>query len=106
MTKIVFIAADGARKTVEVKPGISMMQAARDNGIDVITAECGGSLSCATCHAYVADDWVDKVLPPKSDEVSMLECVTDQRPNSRLTCQIIVTEALEGLELELPESQY
>jgi ferredoxin, 2Fe-2S len=106
MTNIVFIAADGARKTVEVKPGISMMQAARDNGIDVITAECGGSLSCATCHAYVAEAWVDRVPPAKPDETAMLDCVTDLRPNSRLSCQIIVTEAMEGLELGLPESQY
>ncbi len=106
MTKIVFISADGERTEVDARPGISVMQAARDGGIDSVTAECGGCLSCATCHAYVTDAWVVKIPGPKPDEVVMLECVAEPRATSRLTCQIIVNEAMDGLELELPESQY
>jgi ferredoxin, 2Fe-2S len=106
MPRITFIESTGERKEVEATVGESVMRAAIDNGVDGIAAECGGCLSCATCHAYVGEEWVDRLTPPTEEEQVMVECAIDVRPNSRLTCQIQVTDALDGLVVEIPASQY
>ena len=106
MPTVTFIAADGSQHEVKASPGVSLMQAAIDNGIEGIVAECGGACSCATCHCYVEDEWKSKTGQPHDMESAMLECVLDPKPNSRLSCQVILTDALDGLVVTLPESQY
>ena len=107
MSKVTYRSADGAEMTLDLPVGTSVMEGAVSNGLDGIVGECGGSLMCATCHVYVAEDDV-KRLPPKSElEAEMLESAAAQlRPTSRLSCQIKVTDALDGLIVEMPESQY
>lgn len=106
MPKVVFIEENGAQYEVDVPVGQSLMQAATENGIDGIVGECGGVCSCATCHVYVEPDWF-QALPPADDlEESMLDVVRDPMENSRLSCQIKMTEALDGLVVHLPISQF
>lgn len=106
MTNIVYRTADSAETSLNVEDGDSVMFAAVQNGVQGITGECGGVLSCATCHVYVAPDWMPKVGEPSEDEEDMLEATAaERRPNSRLSCQIEVTPELEGLIVELPSEQ-
>lgn len=106
MASVTYISHDGNSIEVDVPPGTSVMQAAVDNMIDGIVGECGGSCSCATCHCYVDESWAARIPPASGMEKDMLECVLEPRPNSRLSCQIVVTEALDGLVIRLPESQF
>ncbi len=105
MPSIKFINHDGSEADVHVASGTSVMQAAVDNGISGIVADCGGACSCATCHCYIDEAWLDKV--PEADEVEaqMLDFVMDVQPNSRLSCQVIVEDPLDGLVVRLPASQ-
>ena len=107
MPKIVFIQPDGTRHVVEAAVGRSVMQVAVDHlPAGAINGDCGGCCSCATCHAYVAPEW-DATLPPRQeDEEMMLEGVPEPRATSRLTCQIEITDALDGICFEVPASQY
>ena len=104
MPRIVYIEPDGAHVEVDVEEGYSVMEGAIMNGVEGIEAECGGACSCATCHCYVNDEWWDKLPEMDVIEDSMLEAATERRENSRLTCQIPVTEALDGLVLEVAPS--
>ncbi|KWR87844.1 MULTISPECIES: 2Fe-2S iron-sulfur cluster-binding protein [Cupriavidus] len=106
MPSITFIAHDSTATQVAAKPGLSLMQEAVNHGVTGIIGECGGTGACATCHCYIDDAWIDKVGPASSMEKDMLECVVDPAPNSRLGCQVKVTEALDGLVVRLPVSQY
>ncbi|GAC19068.1 2Fe-2S iron-sulfur cluster-binding protein [Paraglaciecola arctica] len=97
MAEIIYITEDGSRHEVEVENGSTVMEGAINNGIEGIVAECGGACACATCHSFIAPEWLDKV-PEKDDmEEFMLDNLDGHKPNSRLTCQIEVTEALNGL---------
>ena len=106
MVKVTFVAHDGSETLVEGRIGDSVMALAIQKGIDGIVAECGGSMMCATCHCYVDAGWLEVVGPRIDGEVDMLEsaacAVTDA---SRLSCQIKLTAALDGLRLYLPETQ-
>jgi ferredoxin, 2Fe-2S len=106
MPQITYLEANGTATTVDVPEGWSLMQAATANGIDGILGECGGSCACATCHCYV-DDLLASVLPaPSAGELDMLENVAaERRPNSRLSCQIKASAAMNGGTLTLPECQ-
>lgn len=107
MPQVTYVAHDGARQTVDVPVGENVMRGALYNGIEGIVGECGGGLACATCHCYVEGDWTDKLAPPSEAELQMLEsAVSEVKPNSRLSCQIALTEALDGLVVDLPEAQY
>ena len=107
MTQIVFIDFEGTQRTVDARPGRSVMLAALDHAVPGIVAECGGGCSCATCHVYVDPDWIARVGEPSESEQMLLEgAVNEPRETSRLSCQIIVTEALDGLRVTTPESQY
>lgn len=106
MTKILFIEHDGTEHPVEAKPGSSVMLAAVTNGVPGIDADCGGACSCATCHVYVQEEWLDKLGPVDPMEEAMLSLSTDRKDNSRLSCQIEVTEALDGLVVTTPEFQF
>jgi len=106
MANITFIEASGQSTTVNLPDGWSLMQGATANGVDGILGECGGSCACATCHCYVADDFLAKVLPASDTELAMLDNVaSERRPNSRLACQIKASADLEGMVVHLPETQ-
>lgn len=90
---------------MEAKPGQSLMQAATENMVPGVLADCGGYCNCATCHCYVEDSWLDKLPAAASEEQEMLSCAIDPRENSRLSCQIQLTADLDGLVVRLPESQ-
>jgi 2Fe-2S ferredoxin len=93
--------------TITSKTGRSLMQAAQSGGVDGIAADCGGMLTCATCHVFVREPWASQLPPPGTEELAMLEFTADlRRPNSRLSCQIQLTEALDGLTVDLPATQY
>ena len=102
-----FIAADSSRASHKGKIGQSLMTAATASDIDGIAADCGGLLTCATCHVFVAEPFASNLPPPDADELAMLAfTATPRQPNSRLSCQITLTAALDGLTVELPASQY
>ena len=106
MTSLTFIRPDGSPHVVETRAGVSVMQAAINEGIDGIVAECGGNAMCATCHVYIDPAWEAKVPAIKQDEEDMLDSTASERkPNSRLSCQISMTPELNGLIVHLPESQ-
>jgi 2Fe-2S ferredoxin len=106
MVRITFVAHDGSPHVVEAAIGMTLMEAARDDGVRGIVAECGGACSCSTCHVYVAPEWVDRLPPREALEQDMLEFAHEPDPaRSRLSCQITVTEALDGLLVDLPERQ-
>jgi ferredoxin, 2Fe-2S len=101
------IAADGTRRTIDAPTGKSLMRAAIDAGIDGIVADCGGCLTCATCHVIVDAAWAPKLRPPADEELEMLEMTASPlQPTSRLSCQISLHEGLNGLVIQLPDTQY
>ena len=105
MAKITYIEHNGKSHTLDVQNGLSVMEGAVQNDIPGIDADCGGSMACATCHVYVKDEWLDK-LPQKEDgEEDMLDMAYEPNKFSRLSCQLIVSNDLEGLVVKLPEKQ-
>jgi 2Fe-2S ferredoxin len=106
MPTIHVIRADGSTRDIAAAAGTSVMQAVTTAGEAGIVAECGGSAMCATCHVYVDDAWADKLPAPLANEIEMLECTAAERaPTSRLSCQIKLTAALQGLVLRIPQRQ-
>ena len=106
MPHVTYIDHDGKETTLDIAVGTSLMQAAVFNGVDGIVAECGGSCMCATCHVYVRDDQLAMAPPMGADEDAMLEgTASPRRPNSRLSCQLVVSPEMEGLVVHLPETQ-
>jgi len=105
MPTITFIDTAGAHRTVEAEIGATVMETALRNDVPGILATCGGSCSCATCHVYVEDGWLDRLAPPALDELDMLDTAHGLEPNSRLSCQIEVTPAIDGLVVSTPERQ-
>lgn len=105
MVTLTFVAHDGTERMVEAAAGASIMAAAIANDVPGIDADCGGACACATCHVYVADEWIGRVGEPNDDECEMLALANAVRPTSRLSCQIRLGEALDGLVVETPESQ-
>jgi 2Fe-2S ferredoxin len=105
MPKIRFILHNGAERLVEGEVGSSVMQTAVDNMVPGIIGDCGGNCSCATCHGYVDPDWLGKLAPKSESEIAMLDGAVRVEDNSRLTCQIQLTEALDGIIVRLPVSQ-
>ncbi len=106
MAKITYIEHDGKEHTVEVKTGLSVMEGAVRDNIPGIDADCGGACACATCHVYVDEVWVEKTGRAAAMEESMLDFADEVKPNSRLSCQIRVTDALDGLIVRMPKSQH
>ena len=105
MVSMIFKKEGKADRVVKADEGISVMEAALSNGIEEILADCGGSLSCATCHVYVAPAWMERVGAPNEEELAMLEMAVDTTEASRLSCQIKLRADLEGVEFILPKSQ-
>ncbi|MEC7099734.1 MAG: 2Fe-2S iron-sulfur cluster-binding protein [Pseudomonadota bacterium] len=105
MVKITFKDFNGSKSTIDVEKGLSVMEGAIQNDIPGIDADCGGSMACATCHVYVEDKWLDKIPKAEEAEIDMIDMAFEPKKNSRLSCQIIVTEELNGLEVTTPEKQ-
>ena len=105
MVKITYIDADGTTRTVDAEVGSTVMEVAIKNGIPGIEAECGGACACATCHVYVDEAWMVKTGEPSPMEEDMLDFAFDVRPSSRLSCQIPVTQDLDGLVVTTPPRQ-
>lgn len=105
MTRVKYIQPDGTVREVDAEPGTTLMEAAVDNNVEGIIAECGGACSCATCHVYVDAEWLERLSPPDAQEDGMLDCVIERRANSRLSCQIQLSDDLDGITVKVPEEQ-
>ena len=105
MPKITYKDFQGGSKTIEIESGLTVMEGAIQNDIPGIDADCGGSMACATCHVYVDQQWIDKIPKAEDAENDMIDMAFEPKKNSRLSCQIIVSEELNGLEITTPEKQ-
>tara|TARA_B100000035_G_scaffold209759_1_gene179443 strand:- start:969 stop:1289 length:321 start_codon:yes stop_codon:yes gene_type:complete len=105
MPKITYITHDNKNYTVEVQNGLTVMEGAVQNDIPGIDADCGGGMACATCHVYVKDEWFDKLLKKEDGEEDMLDMAFEPKKNSRLSCQLTVTDELDGLIVNIPSKQ-
>lgn len=105
MAKVTYIEHDGEVHEANIDADTSLMEGAVQLGLEGIIAECGGACACATCHCYIAEEWVDKIEPATDIEAAMLDAVIDPKPNSRLACQINVTDAISGIVVHLPKDQ-
>ncbi|MDF8333338.1 2Fe-2S iron-sulfur cluster-binding protein [Novosphingobium cyanobacteriorum] len=101
MPKLIVVDRSGAEKTVDADAGLSVMEAIRDNGFDELLALCGGCCSCATCHVYVDPAFADKISPMSEDESDLLDSSDHRNETSRLSCQVQLTDALEGLRVTI-----
>ena len=105
MPKIIYKDNQGNSKTIEVEKGLSVMEGAIQNNIPGIDADCGGSMACATCHVYVEEKWLNKLPKAEEGEVDMIDMAFEPKKNSRLSCQLIVSDEMDGLEVTTPEKQ-
>ena len=105
MAKIIYNDFEGNSKTVEVENGLSIMEGAIQNEIPGIDADCGGAMACATCHVYIKDEWFNKIPKAEDAEIDMIDMAYEPKKNSRLSCQIIVNDELDGIEVTTPEKQ-
>ena len=105
MPKITYIDSTKNKNTIEVEKVLTVMEGAIQNNIPGIDADCGGSMACATCHVYVEEKWLDKLPKAEDSEVDMIDMAYEPKKNSRLSCQIIVTDELDGLTVTTPEKQ-
>ena len=105
MAKITYINHENQTQTIEVQNGLTVMEGAVQNDIPGIDADCGGGMACATCHVYVKEDWFDKINKKNEGEDDMLDQAYEPKKNSRLSCQIIVSDDLDGLVVDMPEKQ-
>mgnify|MGYP001228660458 FL=1 len=105
MAKVTFIDFQGNTKTINVENGLSVMEGAIQNDVPGIDADCGGSMACATCHVYVEEKWLNKLPKPEDGEVDMIDMAFEPKKNSRLSCQITISDELDGLVINIPEKQ-
>ena len=105
MAKITYITSDAKVHEIDVSNGLTIMEGAVQNDIPGIDADCGGGMACATCHVYVKEEWFDRINKKSEGEDDMLDQAFEPKKNSRLSCQIIVSDDLDGLIVEMPEKQ-
>ena len=105
MPKITYIDSNGNSKTINVANGLSVMEGAIQNNIPGIDADCGGGMACATCHVYVKEEWLNKLDKPEDAEQDMIDMAFEPKKNSRLSCQLIVSDKLDGLIVTTPSKQ-
>ena len=105
MPKIIYVDSQNNTKTIEVENGLSVMEGAIQNDVPGIDADCGGSMACATCHVYVEEKWFNKLPVAEEAEVDMIDMAFEPKKNSRLSCQLIVTDELDGLKVLTPKKQ-
>ena len=105
MPKVTYIEYNGKEHEVEVEKGLSIMEGAVQNGVPGIDADCGGACACATCHVYVKEEWLNKIPKAEDAEVDMIDMAFEPKKNSRLSCQLIVSDKLDGLIVTTPSKQ-
>ena len=105
MTKITYQDNQGNSKTIDVENGLTVMEGAIQNEVPGIDADCGGSMACATCHVYVEEKWLNKIPKAEEAEIDMIDMAYEPKKNSRLSCQLIVTDELDGLKVTTPAQQ-
>jgi len=105
MAKIKFTTHDNQKFEVDIQNGLTVMEGAVQNDIPGIDADCGGGMACATCHVYVKEDWLNKLSKKEDGEEDMLDMAFEPKTNSRLSCQIIVSDEIDGLEVDIPSKQ-
>ena len=105
MAKITYVEHTGKSHTINVENGLTVMEGAVQNDIPGIDADCGGGMACATCHVYVTDEWFDKIPSKEDGEEDMLDMAFEPKKNSRLSCQIVVSDELDGLKVNIPSKQ-
>ena len=105
MAKISYITHDNKTFTVDVDNGLTVMEGAVQNDIPGIDADCGGGMACATCHVYVKEDWLDKLPKKEEGEEDMLDMAFEPKTNSRLSCQLIVSDEIDGIIVNIPSKQ-
>ena len=105
MTKVIYITHDDQTHTVDVQNGLTVMEGAVQNDIPGIDADCGGGMACATCHVYINDDWFNKIPAKEDGEEDMIDMAFEPKKNSRLSCQIIISDELDGLTVNIPSKQ-
>ena len=105
MAKVTYVENSGNSHTIDIANGLSVMEGAVQNDIPGIDADCGGGMACATCHVYVEEEWLDKLTKKEDGEEDMLDMAYDPKKNSRLSCQLIVSDELDGLIVNIPLKQ-
>ena len=105
MTKVTYIEHNGNSHIIEIANGLSVMEGAVQNDIPGIDADCGGGMACATCHVYIKEEWFDKIPKKEDGEEDMLDMAFEPKKNSRLSCQVLVSDELDGLIVNLPSKQ-
>ena len=105
MTKIIYKDFQGNSRAIEVENGLSVMEGAIQNDVPGIDADCGGAMACATCHVYVEEKWFNKITKAEDAEIDMIDMAHEPKKNSRLSCQLIVSDELDGLVVTTPEKQ-
>lgn len=105
MPKIIYIEFSGKEHHIEMPVGYSIMEGAINNSVSGIDADCGGSCACATCHVYVDEKFIDKLPKPQESEQDMIDFVANPKNNSRLSCQLMITDELDGIVVRMPEKQ-
>ena len=105
MPKITYIEFNGKSHTIDVANGLTVMEGAIQNNIPGIDADCGGSMACATCHVYVKEEWFDKLVKKEDGEEDMLDMAFEPKKNSRLSCQLVVSDEIDGLIVNIPSKQ-
>jgi 2Fe-2S ferredoxin len=106
MAKVTYVSHDGTEHSHEAENGMTLMEVAVKNSVPGIDADCGGACACATCHVYVREDWFEKTGNREEMEEDMLDFAFDVRDNSRLSCQIKISDAIDGLIVDVPEKQF
>ncbi len=106
MSQVHFISFEGQRRSIETRIGENLMRAATDNGVPGIDGDCGGQCACATCHVFVSAPWAERLPAMQTNEHDILEFSNERRASSRLSCQIIMTPELDGIEVHMPEGQH
>ena len=105
MPKITYVESTGEQRTIDVQKGLSVMEGAIQNKIPGIAADCGGGMACATCHVYVKEEWFNKLPKAEEAEVDMIDMAFEPKKNSRLSCQLIVSDELDGMVVTTPTKQ-
>ena len=105
MPKIIYVTSENETHTIDVDNGLTVMEGAVQNDIPGIDADCGGSMACATCHVYVEKNWLDKLPTPQEAETDMIDMAFEPKKNSRLSCQLIISDDLDGLIVTTPAKQ-
>nr|WP_176593366.1 2Fe-2S iron-sulfur cluster-binding protein [Sphingobium sp. EM0848] len=105
VVRAIFHTPSGDRREIDAQCGVSLMESAKAASVEGIDADCGGSMVCGTCHIHVSPEWLERLPAPEDMEATILDCVPDPHPQARLSCQIVVTPEMDGIEVIVPTAQ-